>query len=57
MRLQMTKPDTDLIPSKPHHPDAEKWLIENHSAILAYNEWVTKNGLPLEQYRRFLAAG
>ena len=32
---------------------AEVWLKENAAAIESYNEYVEKNGLPLEQYRMF----
>lgn len=47
----MTKPD--LIPTMPRHPTAEKWLTENHAALQAYNDWIAKNGMPLEKYRQF----
>jgi post-segregation antitoxin (ccd killing protein) len=30
-----------------------KWLEENAEAIKSMNEWVEKNGLPLEKYRQF----
>ena len=30
-----------------------KWLEENAEAIKSINEWVEKNGLPLEKYRMF----
>lgn len=49
----MTKSDTDLIPPKPCNTEAEKWLQENHAAMVAYNDWIAKNGLPLEKYRQF----
>lgn len=32
---------------------AEAWLAENRDAIEEWNEWVAKNGLPLEKYRMF----
>lgn len=32
---------------------ADKWLADNAEAIKSVNEWVDKNGLPLEKYRRF----
>lgn len=32
---------------------AEEWLRENKEALLASNEWVAKNGLPLAKYRMF----
>jgi len=32
---------------------AEKWLEDNAEAIKSINEWVDKNGLPLEKYRMF----
>ena len=32
---------------------AAKWLEENRAAIQSSNEWVEKNGLPLEKYRQF----
>jgi antitoxin CcdA len=31
----------------------EAWQEENREAILAWNEWVEKNGLPLDRYRQF----
>ena len=31
----------------------EAWLRENAGAIESWNEWVAKNGLPLEKYRMF----
>jgi len=30
---------------------AKRWTEENRDAMLAYNEFVAKNGLPLEKYR------
>ncbi len=30
-----------------------RWLEENAEAIQAYNEYIEKNGLPLEEYRTF----
>jgi len=30
-----------------------KWREENSDAIRSYNEWVEKNGLPLEKYPMF----
>lgn len=30
-----------------------RWLEENTEAIKAYNEYIDKNGLPLEEYRTF----
>ena len=32
---------------------AEKWLEDNAEAIRQKNDWVQKNGLPLEKYRMF----
>ena len=32
---------------------AERWLVENRAALDAYNEYVEKNGLPLEKLRLF----
>ncbi len=32
---------------------ADKWLADNAEAIRQKNEWVEKNGLPLEKYRMF----
>jgi antitoxin CcdA len=32
---------------------AERWLEENRAALDAYNEYVEKNGLPLEKLRLF----
>lgn len=31
----------------------EAWLRENAAALESWNEWVAKNGLPLEKYRMF----
>lgn len=31
----------------------EAWLEENREAIEYWNDWVDKNGLPLEKYRLF----
>jgi len=31
----------------------EAWNEENGEAIKAWNDWVEKNGLPLERYRAF----
>lgn len=33
--------------------EGRKWLEENAEAIRQWNDWVDKNGLPLEQYRQF----
>ncbi|SFA77621.1 antitoxin CcdA [Rhizobium sp. NFR07] len=30
-----------------------RWKEENAEAIKAYNEYIEKNGLPLEEYRTF----
>jgi antitoxin CcdA len=30
-----------------------RWLEENAEAIKAYNDYIEKNGLPLEEYRTF----
>ncbi|WP_233799596.1 type II toxin-antitoxin system CcdA family antitoxin [Paraburkholderia sp. HP33-1] len=32
---------------------AELWLKENAEAIAYYNDYIEKNGLPLENYRKF----
>ena len=32
---------------------AAKWLEENRAALDGYNDWIEKNGLPLEKYRQF----
>jgi antitoxin CcdA len=32
---------------------AERWLQENRAALESYNEYVEKNGLPLDKYRLF----
>ena len=32
---------------------AERWLEENGSALASYNDYVEKNGLPLEKWRLF----
>ena len=31
----------------------EAWIEENRDAVRSWNEWVEKNGLPLERYRVF----
>lgn len=30
-----------------------QWLAENAEAIRSWNDWIEKNGLPLEGYRMF----
>lgn len=32
---------------------SERWLEENRAALDSYNDWVERNGLPLETYRLF----
>lgn len=32
---------------------SEAWLEENREALIAWGEWVEKNGLPLEEFRMF----
>jgi antitoxin CcdA len=32
---------------------AERWLEENRAALRSYNEFVNKNGLPLDKFRLF----
>ncbi len=32
---------------------AAEWKRENKEALRGLNEWVEKNGLPLEKYRQF----
>ena len=32
---------------------AAQWLEENRAALHSSNEWIEKNGLPLEKYRQF----
>ena len=32
---------------------AEEWMRENRAALLAYNDWIEENGLPLAEYRQF----
>jgi len=32
---------------------AERWMNENASALASYNQYVEKNGLPLEKWRLF----
>lgn len=32
---------------------ARRWREENADAIRSMNDWVEKNGLPLEKYRQF----
>jgi antitoxin CcdA len=31
----------------------DKWIVENREAIQFWNDYVDKNGLPLEKYRMF----
>ncbi len=31
----------------------DAWLTENRASMEAWDEWVEKNGLPLEDYRMF----
>lgn len=31
----------------------KQWVEENWEAILGWNDWVAKNGLPLAKYRQF----
>ncbi|GAA6177847.1 type II toxin-antitoxin system CcdA family antitoxin [Sulfitobacter pacificus] len=31
----------------------DAWLAENRASMEAWDEWVEKNGLPLEEYRMF----
>jgi hypothetical protein len=42
-------------PEKREHlsEEAKKWLEENAEAIKSWNDWVEKNGLPLQEYRPF----
>ncbi len=30
-----------------------RWKVENAEAILSFNDYVEKNGIPLSQYRQF----
>ncbi len=30
-----------------------RWKAENAGAVVAYNQWVGEQGLPLEEFRRF----
>ena len=32
---------------------AAQWLEENRAALHSSNEWIERNGLPLEKYRQF----
>lgn len=32
---------------------AAQWLEDNRAALDGYNEWVARNGLPLDKYRQF----
>jgi antitoxin CcdA len=32
---------------------AARWLEENKDAIKAHNEWVEREGLPLDEFRQF----
>lgn len=29
-----------------------KWLAENRHAIIAFNDWIEKNGMPYDEYRQ-----
>lgn len=40
-------------PPRAFTPQERQWLEENAEAIKSINEWVEKNGLPLEKYRLF----
>ncbi len=31
----------------------QKWLEENRPALLAWNDWIEKNGMPYDEYRHF----
>jgi hypothetical protein len=49
-------PHGDAAATKPPaniSAEGRKWLEENAEAIKSINEWVEKNGLPLEKYRMF----
>lgn len=30
----------------------QKWLAENRSALLAWNDWIEQNGMPYDEYRQ-----
>lgn len=58
----MTKSEKSVEPESPLanararlsiSDQGRKWLEENSEAIKSINEWVEKNGLPLEKYRMF----
>lgn len=46
---------TDRLPRSDENTieQARRWAEENADAIRCYNEYVEKNGLPLEEYRMF----
>jgi post-segregation antitoxin (ccd killing protein) len=46
--------DNATVAARPRISEqGRKWLEENAEAIKSINEWVEKNGLPLEKYRMF----
>jgi hypothetical protein len=60
----MNKPEpvrnrTDAVESRKRRPrpsrmaaeDVKRWQEENAEAIRSINDWVEKNGLPLDPYR------
>jgi post-segregation antitoxin (ccd killing protein) len=42
-----------ISPKPERSAEAQQWLEENAEAIKQWNEWVEKNGLPLERHRQF----
>lgn len=48
------KPDPQILRERGEiSAEGKKWLEENAEAMSAWNEWVEKNGLPLEHLRAF----
>jgi post-segregation antitoxin (ccd killing protein) len=45
--------ERQISPKPERSAEAEQWLEENAEAIKQWNEWVEKNGLPLERHRQF----
>lgn len=53
MRKVKSNPTNNADKAQPEHlqPNAAEWLAENRAALLAYNAWITENGLPLDEFR------
>lgn len=53
-QLRPAEPPVQPMSPKPERsPQAQRWLEENADAIRQWNEWVEKNGLPLDRHRQF----